>query len=145
MNKFAANAVKALAALGLGLALTSSIQAATSDEAIIERIKPIGEVCVQGDENCGGASAAAAAASSGGARSGEEIYSASCTTCHAAGIIGAPKFGTSAMADRLAEKGMDTLMNHALNGFNAMPARGTCATCSDDEIKSAIEYMVNGG
>ena len=67
MNKFAAKAVKALAALGLGVALASSVQAATSDEAIIERIKPVGNVCVEGDDSCGGASAAPAAAS-GGAR-----------------------------------------------------------------------------
>ncbi|MBV1787800.1 c-type cytochrome [Marinobacterium sp. D7] len=144
MNKFAANAVKALAALGLGLALTSTVQAATSDEAIIERIKPVGEVCIQGDESCGGA-AAAATASTGGARSGEEIYNGKCAACHGSGVLGAPKFGTSEMADRLAEKGLDTLLSNALNGINSMPPRGTCADCSDDEIKSAIEYMANGG
>jgi cytochrome c5 len=35
------------------------------------------------------------------------------------------------------------LLHSAINGKNAMPPRGTCATCSDDELKAAIEYMVS--
>ncbi|WP_027853399.1 c-type cytochrome [Marinobacterium litorale] len=143
MNKFAAKAVKALAALGLGVALASSVQAATSDEAIIERIKPVGNVCVEGDDSCGGASAAPAAAS-GGARTGESIYNGKCAACHGSGVLGAPKFGTNEMTARLEEKGMETLLTHAINGFNAMPPKGTCADCSDDEIKATIEYMLEG-
>ncbi|WP_432696979.1 c-type cytochrome [Marinobacterium sp. YM272] len=142
MNKFAAKAVKALCALGLGFALANSVQAATDNEAIAERIKPIGSVCIEGDESCGGAAAAPVAA--GGARSGESIYTGKCAACHGTGVLGAPKFGTDEMTARLDEKGMETLMNHALNGFNAMPPKGTCADCSDDEIKSAIEYMLSG-
>ena len=141
MKKFAAKAASAFCALGLGMALTASVQAATSDEAIIERIKPIGSVCVQGDENCGGA-AAAAAASTGGARSGEEIYTGKCSACHASGVLGAPKFGTNELQLRLDDKGMETLLSHAINGFNAMPPRGTCADCSDDEIQAAIDHML---
>lgn len=142
MNKFAAKAVKALCALGLGFALASSVQAATDNEAIAERIKPVGSVCVEGDDSCGGASAAPVAA--GGARSGEDIYNGKCAACHGSGVLGAPKFGTSEMTERLDAKGMETLLNHAINGFNAMPPKGTCADCSDDEIKSAIEYMLSG-
>jgi cytochrome c5 len=33
---------------------------------------------------------------------------------------------------------------NAINGINAMPPRGTCADCSDDEIKAAIEHMTEG-
>lgn len=142
MNKSAAKAVKALGALGLGLALVSSVQAA-NDEEIIKRITPVGNVCVEGDDTCGSAAAAPVGAAAGG-RSGENIYSTKCTACHGTGVLGAPKFGTNEMALRLEEKGMDTLLSHALNGFNAMPAKGTCADCSDDEIKSAIEYMLEG-
>ncbi|MBP0049453.1 cytochrome c5 family protein [Marinobacterium sp. AK62] len=124
------------------MALTASVQAATDEEAIIERIKPVGSVCVQGDDSCGGAAAAAPAAAAGGARSGEEIYTGKCAACHASGVLGAPKFGTNEMQLRLDEKGMETLLSHAINGFNAMPPRGTCADCSDDEIQAAIDHML---
>jgi cytochrome c5 len=36
---------------------------------------------------------------------------------------------------------MATLSDHAIKGFNAMPAKGGCAACSDDEIKNAVAYM----
>lgn len=142
MNTYAANAVKALGALGLGLALAGSVQA--NNEEIIQRIAPIGQVCVEGDETCGSAAAAPAVAAASGGRSGESIYSSKCTACHGTGVLGAPKFGTNEMALRLEEKGMDTLLTHALNGFNAMPAKGTCTDCSDEEIQAAIEYMLEG-
>ena len=41
-------------------------------------------------------------------------------------------------------KGMETLYTHAINGFNAMPAKGLCMTCSDDEVKAAVDHMVEG-
>jgi cytochrome c5 len=142
VKKFAAKAASALCALGLGMALTASVQAATDNEAIIERIKPVGSVCVQGDENCGGAAAAVADAGAAGGRSGADVYGASCAACHASGVLGAPKFGTNEMQLRLDEKGMETLLSHAINGFNAMPPRGTCAACSDEEIQAAIDHML---
>ncbi|SMR77635.1 c-type cytochrome [Marinobacterium sediminicola] len=141
MKKFAAKAASALCAFGLSMAMTASVQAAADNEAIIERIKPVGSVCVQGDENCGGA-ASAAAASTSGARSGEEIYTGKCAACHASGVLGAPKFGTNEMQLRLDEKGMETLLSHAINGFNAMPPRGTCSDCSDEEIEAAVNHML---
>ncbi|MBV0934426.1 c-type cytochrome [Marinobacterium weihaiense] len=142
MKKFAAKAASALCAFGLGMALTASVQAATDKEAIIERIKPVGSVCIQGDESCGGATAAAPAGGASSARSGEEIYTGKCAACHASGVLGAPKFGTNEMQLRLDEKGMETLLSHAINGFNAMPPRGTCSDCSDDDIQAAIDYML---
>ena len=73
---------------------------------------------------------------------GQKIYNTNCVVCHAAGVAGAPKLGDkAAWAPRLA-KGMDTLLSHVIKGFNAMPPKGTCAACSDDELKAAIEYMV---
>jgi cytochrome c5 len=56
-------------------------------------------------------------------------------------VAGAPKLGDAgAWAPRVA-KGFDSLMSNAINGLNAMPPRGTCTTCSDEEIQGAIEYM----
>jgi cytochrome c5 len=37
---------------------------------------------------------------------------------------------------------MDTLWDHTLNGLNAMPAKGTCMNCSDEELRAAMEHMV---
>ena len=139
VNKF----TSALCALGLGMALASSVNAATGNDAIAERIMPLGNVCMEGDDSCGGAAAAAAAAAGGGARSGADIYTASCAACHAIGVAGAPKFGSAADWGPRAANGMDSLMANAINGINAMPPRGTCASCSDDEIKAAIEHMVD--
>jgi cytochrome c5 len=37
---------------------------------------------------------------------------------------------------------MDTLQANAINGLNAMPPKGLCMACSDEELRAAIEYMV---
>jgi cytochrome c5 len=62
--------------------------------------------------------------------------------CHATGAAGAPKVGdAAAWAPRIAQ-GMDTLVQHSINGLRAMPPRGTCANCSDEDLKAAVTYMV---
>jgi len=120
-----------------GLVAGSAI---ASDEDVQARIEPVGSTCMQG-ETCAAAPAPAAAA---GPKSGKDVFAGFCTTCHSAGVLGAPKFGTAAdWAPRVA-KGKDTLYTHALGGFNAMPPKGMCAACSDDEIKAAVDYMVGG-
>jgi len=74
---------------------------------------------------------------------GKATYDATCQLCHAAGVAGAPKVGDKeAWAPRIAQ-GMDTLLQHATNGLNAMPPKGTCATCTDEDLKAAIEYMTS--
>lgn len=75
-------------------------------------------------------------------RSGEEIYKATCVTCHAAGIANAPKFGDAAAWGPRIDKGMDTLYTSVINGLNAMPPKGMCMDCSEDELKTAVDYMV---
>jgi len=108
---------------------------------IESRIKPFSEVCVQG-EPCGG-DAGAVAASAG--RSGEDVYNAACMACHSAGVAGAPKVGDQvAWADRIG-KGMDALYNSGINGVagTGMIARGGCANCSDEEIRLAVDFMVD--
>lgn len=130
----------ALVALGLGAALSASVQATSNDEAVIERIKAVGSVCIEGDDTCGGAPAAAPAG--GGARTAEEVYTASCAGCHTTGAAGAPKYGTADWTDR-AGKGMETLLANAINGLNAMPPRGLCADCSDEDLENVIQYMID--
>ncbi len=111
-----------------------------SDKAIAERLKPAGDVCIEGDP-CASEVVAAAAASSG-PRSGEDIYKASCTACHDSGVAGAPKFGDAAGWEPHIAKGIDTLHTNAVNGINAMPPKGTCADCSDEEVHAAVDYIV---
>ncbi len=81
------------------------------------------------------------------AGSGESTYKTSCAACHVAGVAGAPKFGDKpAWKDRIAQ-GKDTLYEHALKGFQGkagfMPAKGGNAALPDEEVKAAVDYMVN--
>ncbi len=123
------------------LAATVAVQASEkNDKAIAERLKPAGEVCIEGDP-CASEVAAVASASSG-PRSGEDIYNASCTACHGTGVAGAPKFGDAAAWEVHIAKGIDTLHTNAVNGINAMPPKGTCADCSDEEVHAAVDYIV---
>ena len=123
-------------------------------QAIAERIKPVGTVCVDNGKGCGDepaaadapattAVAAAQAPAASAGKSGEEIYNTKCAACHGAGIAGAPKVGDAAQWEKRIAQGNDTLHEHALKGFNAMPAKGMCMDCSDDEIKATVDYMVN--
>ncbi|MBN8489545.1 MAG: cytochrome c5 family protein [Burkholderiales bacterium] len=103
---------------------------AAEAQAVAERLQPVGTVEVM------------VAKAGGGARSGEEVYKAVCAACHAAGALGAPKFGdASAWGPRLGA-GYAALLNSALKGKNAMPAQGGGDT-SDLEVGRAVVYMVN--
>ena len=76
---------------------------------------------------------------------GQKIYQTSCQACHATGAAGAPKLGDKdAWAPRIA-KGNDALLSSVKNGLKAMPPKGTCMSCSEDELRAAMEYMVGQG
>lgn len=79
----------------------------------------------------------------GAARSGEQIFNTYCVACHMSGVAGAPKFGDQADWQPRIDKGIDTLLKDAISGIKAMPPRGLCFDCSDDELKLAIEYMID--
>jgi cytochrome c5 len=73
---------------------------------------------------------------------GEQVYAARCTACHAGGLAGAPKFGdNAAWAPRLGQ-GYDVLLTHVLKGKGAMAAQGG-GEQSDLEIGRAVVYMAN--
>ncbi len=89
------------------------------------------------------AAAAPAAVAAADTGKGKQVYDASCMACHSTGAAGAPMLGNSAAwAPRIAQ-GMDTLLQHAINGIRAMPPKGTCMACSNDDIKAAVDYMVS--
>ena len=135
---------KMLAVPVAAMALWAVGAQAATDEAIAERIKPVGQVCVQGEE-CKGAVAVASAPAAGGAMSADDIVNKFCGTCHgaAAAAMGAPAAGDAAAWKTRADAagGFDGLLKHAIEGIRAMPPRGTCAACSDDDLAGAIRKM----
>lgn len=78
---------------------------------------------------------------------GKSIYGKTCAMCHGAGVAGAPKPGDKADWGPRIAQGMDTLYQHAMQGFNGakgqMPARGGNPALSDDEVKAAVNYMAD--
>lgn len=77
------------------------------------------------------------------AKTGKEVFKTTCAMCHGTGLMGAPKFGDKdAWAPRIAQ-GYDTLVNHAVHGIRAMPAKGGNEDWSDKEIGNAVKYMAN--
>jgi cytochrome c5 len=73
---------------------------------------------------------------------GEATYNSACIACHMTGAAGAPIRGKADQWEERQEKGMDTLYDHAINGFQAMPAKGGQSGLSDDEVKAAVDYML---
>lgn len=76
-------------------------------------------------------------------KQGKETYQQVCAACHENGLAGAPKFGDKeAWSPRIAQ-GMDKLFQSAINGKGNMPAKGGQPGLSDQDIRAAIDYMVN--
>ena len=74
---------------------------------------------------------------------GKATYDGKCAVCHASGVAGAPKLGDKdAWAPRIAT-GIDAMLAVAIKGKGGMPPKGTCMDCSDDDLKAAIQYMVD--
>ena len=142
--------------------------AATTKEATETRIMPTGQLVVgapkdiapppaatpaaSGDASAPAAAsdAASAPAASGGAGDdqmasrGAEIFDKTCKACHGATspIPGAPKVTKNDEWAPRIKQGEDTLVQHAINGFNAMPPKGGNTALSDDDIKATVHYMV---
>ncbi|WP_425583151.1 c-type cytochrome [Zobellella aerophila] len=115
-----------------------------SSEAIAERTKPVGSVYTAKDlEGIVDTAAGGTGGEPAEPRSGEAVFNAACSACHATGAAGAPIKGDAAAWGPRVAQGRDTLVNHALNGFNAMPPRGACGNCSDEEIANAVDYMMD--
>lgn len=92
------------------------------------------------------AEAAAPAMAAADTAHGKSVYNKTCALCHGVGAAGAPKLGDQAdWAPRIAQ-GMDVLYQHSIEGFTGakgvMPPRGGAASLSDDDVKAAVDYMV---
>jgi cytochrome c5 len=89
-------------------------------------------------------SEAPATAAAGGIDA-EAIYNRSCIACHMSGAANAPKLGDKAAWEPRIAKGMDALYQSSINGIpgTAMQPKGTCATCSEEELHAVVDFMVS--
>lgn len=135
------NSVKklVLVAVTFSVVLVAGQINASCNKTTAHRIEPVGSVCVEGEE-CK-ADAVEVVEAPKGPRSGEEIVGDYCAGCHATGVMNAPIAGGSFKA--LGSKGMASLLKVAKKGKNAMPRMGGCGDCSDEELTSAIQNMLD--
>ncbi|AIA74419.1 c-type cytochrome [Vreelandella sp. 21] len=130
-----------LAALGVMAGTSGAYAQDAARDAIAERLAPVGQLCLQG-QDCGTAAAPAAASGGGDEIDGEGIYNNICMACHETGAAGAPVRADEAAWAERTEQGFATLLEHAINGIGAMPARGGNPNLSDEEMEAAVAYMV---
>lgn len=75
---------------------------------------------------------------------GKQVYVNTCIMCHQNGEMSAPRIGNGAnWFLRLRSSGLTGLYRHTINGYNSMPVKGACVTCSDNDIISAVDYILN--
>jgi len=140
---------RVLAGLVIGLSMASTVVIAedvvSTDKSILDRIKPLGLVATSAAEaeKANPSKEEPALVVASGPMTAAEVFNKACMACHATGAAGAPKMGdVVAWAPRIAQ-GMDVLFEHATKGFKAMPPRGGSAQLSDEEVQSAITFMVD--
>ncbi len=117
---------------------------------VAERIRPLGQVYLPGEEARATAPTVKTAAEPKPVAvplTGPQVYNEACLACHGAGIGGAPILGdVNGWAPRIAQ-GLDVLIEHAINGYTGsagyMPPKGGRVDLSDGEIADAVEYMVD--
>ena len=125
---------------------TMPVMDPVADTSVDDRLRPVGQVRVAGGSEAAApaaASAPAKVAAAGSAASGEAVYGKACVVCHASGAAGAPKLGDKGAWGGRVGLGIDTLVESVTNGKGAMPPRGTCGTCSDADLRAAVEFMVS--
>jgi cytochrome c5 len=153
-----------------------------SAQSAAENIRPVGQVCLQGQPCVGttgsaGSSASVPADPAPAAATAETVaepaatqepaadqapaaapaaattaaaddfdaaatYQMSCFACHGTGAAGAPQPGDAEVWEERMAKGMDAVMANVINGVNAMPARGICMSCSDEQLRQVVDYML---
>jgi cytochrome c5 len=77
-------------------------------------------------------------------KTGEQVFQAQCSACHATGAAGAPKLGDAAAWGPRIKSGVETLLNSALKGKGNMGPQGG-GDFSDFEIHRAVVYLANAG
>ncbi|WP_444886131.1 c-type cytochrome [Microbulbifer sp. JMSA008] len=72
-----------------------------------------------------------------------EIYQRTCRSCHSTGVSAAPLTGDIAGWEPRLDKGMDVLVENAINGFQGMPPLGLCFECSPEQFEQLIAFMAS--
>ena len=134
----------------IGAAAMDRIQ--TSAELVAMRIEPVGRVRVGDPTQQSAAEGIPVAMASeavpestvaaADAKPGEAVYGGLCHACHAAGLAGAPKPDDTAAWTERAAKGLDAMLVIAIQGRGGMPPRGGNPALTDEELRQAIEYML---
>jgi cytochrome c5 len=107
-----------------------TVTTVNANEAVEARIQKVGAVEIK-DANRA-------------ARTGEDVFKAQCSACHATGAAGAPKFGDAGAWGPRIGKGFDALLNSALKGKGNMGPQGG-GDFEDFEIGRGVVYMANAG
>ncbi len=119
---------------------------------VAEITEPVGQVTAVGketDETVEETIAVAPAGDEASGDIGETVYKGLCVNCHGIAAMAAmiPQTGDAAAWGPRVEQGIETLYDHAINGFTGkmgmMPAKGSNPALSDDEVKAAVDYMVS--
>ena len=74
---------------------------------------------------------------------GKAVFDQVCSKCHRTGVLNAPIVGNRAMWEPRVKAGKEKLYESVINGKNDMPAKGGKDQLTDDEVKAAVDYMVN--
>ena len=121
-------------------------QADSDKQQLQQRIQPIGTVRIEEKTEITSTtdlSTKAAVNISDKKRTGQSIYEQFCIVCHRDGLAGAPKIADQQdWKPRLVGRTLNDLLASVNKGLNAMPVKGTCSECSDDDLKAAIHYML---
>ena len=89
------------------------------------------------------------AGSEGGADEGKSVYEGLCVNCHGIAALASmiPQSGDAAAWEARIAKGTDVLYENAINGFvgdmGMMPGKGGNLKLTDDQVKAAVDYMIN--
>jgi len=118
-------------------------------EAVRDRIKPMGQVLMPGEELTAGEPQVAEAPTPepvATVMSGPQVYNEACLMCHGSGIGGAPMISDAAAWEARNAQGKDVLYQHAIEGFAGnsgyMPPKGARMDLSDDDVRAAVDYIV---
>jgi cytochrome c5 len=127
-----------------------SAESAESQTSVEDRIRPIGQIYLPGEEiNASGPQVDEAVQPDPVATvmSGPQVYNAACIICHGSGIGGAPMISDSDAWQSRVTQGDEILYLHALDGYTGesgfMPQKGGRLDLSDDEVRGAVDYMVS--
>lgn len=136
-----------LAASAAVLALFAGSAQATTDEAIAERIKPYGTVCVAGDpcaEAVAAAPAGEAAGESAGGNPGEALFSAkACVACHSVDnkVVGPAMKEVAAKYAGDADHIINSIKNGSQGNWGPIPMPPNAV--NDEEAAQLAEWILS--